>query len=221
MARRRHLSRKAAGKITGRKRKKTTTGHRTRKKTTAQIQAKPTIYGKVSFKSRLEARWAVFLDHHTCVADWVYEPRTWKDPKTNWMYTPDFLVKVGPIQVLLEVKPDMPSREYIENLGIFTPIMPHSLWVAFGDFYEGTPSLFSMAAKGLPPEPLTACGLFPFQEEAIQTAAAFRFDLPQTPPSFRRGVQGETMSHVKLWVKEERAKEKAKRTAQRKKKKGK
>jgi len=50
------------------------------------IQAKPTKYAGITFRSRLEARWAVFFD--AIDVRWEYEPETFS---TEWGdYTPDF-----------------------------------------------------------------------------------------------------------------------------------
>ena len=48
-----------------------------------------TEYGGFLFRSRLEARWAVFFD--TCGVDWEYEPEGY-DLGNGLMYLPDFLL---------------------------------------------------------------------------------------------------------------------------------
>lgn len=51
------------------------------------IKAKPTLYNAINFRSRLEARWAVFFDN--LGIDYDYEPETFKVPNGD-QYTPDF-----------------------------------------------------------------------------------------------------------------------------------
>ncbi len=49
-----------------------------------------TIYKGCKFRSRLEARWAVFFDN--CNADWEYEPEGY-DLGNGIYYLPDFLIR--------------------------------------------------------------------------------------------------------------------------------
>ena len=53
------------------------------------IKAIPTEYKGYRFRSRLEARWAVFFD--ACGADWEYEPEGF-DLGDGTYYLPDFLL---------------------------------------------------------------------------------------------------------------------------------
>jgi hypothetical protein len=69
------------------------------------MKAKPTVFAGVRFRSRLEARWAVFFA--ALGVRWEYEPET---PATN--YQADFLLPratCGPLWV--EVKPPLPGQE--------------------------------------------------------------------------------------------------------------
>ena len=43
---------------------------------TQEIQALPAVYKGIMFRSRLEARWAIFFDH--CGMKWEYEPQGYK-----------------------------------------------------------------------------------------------------------------------------------------------
>ena len=52
-----------------------------------EIQVLPTSYSGIEFRSRLEARWAVFFD--ACGVKWEYEPEGFK-MKDGTMYLPDF-----------------------------------------------------------------------------------------------------------------------------------
>lgn len=69
------------------------------------IQAIQTTYKGFRFRSRLEARWAVFLDE--LGADWTYEPEGF-DLEGTW-YLPDFLVKDW--NVWVEVKGTVPTDD--------------------------------------------------------------------------------------------------------------
>ena len=67
------------------------------------MNAIPTMYGGIEFRSRLEARWAAFF--HNIGWRWTYEPFDANG------YIPDFLVH-GPMPLLIEVKPALLEREY-------------------------------------------------------------------------------------------------------------
>jgi hypothetical protein len=51
-----------------------------------------TVYRGTTFRSRTEARWAVFFDHMGL--PWLYEPKTVTLPSGS-VYIPDFLVNYG------------------------------------------------------------------------------------------------------------------------------
>lgn len=62
------------------------------------IEAKPTTYNGVNFRSRLEARWAAFFD--ICDLKWIYEPVDFG------AWSPDFLVRdCNSLNYYSEVKP--------------------------------------------------------------------------------------------------------------------
>jgi hypothetical protein len=63
------------------------------------IKAKPTIYKGYAFRSRLEAKWARFFDLMKWT--WEYEPFD----LDGW--SPDFVIKGRPHDILVEVKPFM------------------------------------------------------------------------------------------------------------------
>lgn len=75
------------------------------------IKAIETVYNGYRFRSRLEARWAVFFD--TLGVKYEYETANLCDA-TGHRYLPDFLL---PDQyVWLEIKPVMPDEKYINRL---------------------------------------------------------------------------------------------------------
>ncbi|WP_442784058.1 hypothetical protein [Collimonas fungivorans] len=65
------------------------------------INAKPTMYQGISFRSRLEAIWAAYFNIHAI--KWRYEPRIWG--LKNWL--PDFALDAEFCNsyLLVEVKP--------------------------------------------------------------------------------------------------------------------
>lgn len=67
------------------------------------IQAKPTEYAGLLFRSRLEARYAAMLD--ILKADWEYEPDDFDG------YIPDFKIHVGKAFTYLEIKPGRTVEE--------------------------------------------------------------------------------------------------------------
>lgn len=153
------------------------------------INPKPTTYRGRKYRSRLEARWAVFLDHHPLVREWHYEPKTFRLPG-GWTYTPDFLFAVGPFAAFVEVKPLPPTEEYLAVLRRFVPLLRLPLLMGVGDFYKNTPRAYVLPKEGPPPkdaprlhqwEWLTGGG------PAVKSARHFRFDLPHDAPPHKRG----------------------------------
>ncbi|MBQ7220252.1 MAG: hypothetical protein IJS28_04650 [Synergistaceae bacterium] len=80
-----------------------------------RIKPLPAIYGNITFRSRLEARWAIFFDR--CGIKWEYRPVTFKlkvfkrQPEKD--YTPDFLLH----DLVGRVEGDL----FVEVLGKLTP----------------------------------------------------------------------------------------------------
>lgn len=84
--------------------------------TPAKIPSIDTIYKGYRFRSRLEARWAVFFDH--LKLNWVYEHEGYALP-SGW-YLPDFWfpdeyviveIKHGPQPTNAQGRPDFDTRE--------------------------------------------------------------------------------------------------------------
>jgi len=69
---------------------------------TARIKAIETRYAGCRFRSRLEARWAVFFD--TLGIAWEYEPEGFAT--SAGPYLPDFRIQVGGYPCWFEVKPE-------------------------------------------------------------------------------------------------------------------
>jgi len=74
------------------------------------IKAIETSYGGCRFRSRLEARWAVFFD--TLHIEWQYEPQGFATP--YGLYLPDFWLSV--YQYWVEIKGELPTQEEYNKL---------------------------------------------------------------------------------------------------------
>lgn len=83
-----------------------------RRRRARRDRSKRTWYKGVWFRSRLEARWAVFFD--TLKIDWEYEPerrviQKYKTKTKTTTYLPDFYLPV--YRLWIEVKPLKPRKE--------------------------------------------------------------------------------------------------------------
>jgi hypothetical protein len=88
-----------------------------------------TFYKGYRFRSRLEARWAVFLD--AVGASWEYEPEGYQMPG-NQRYLPDFLVH--------DVKGRSPKDLYIEVKGALTKMDLRKIETFAGQYCPRTPT---------------------------------------------------------------------------------
>ncbi|MFB7555347.1 hypothetical protein [Streptomyces brevispora] len=92
------------------------------------IQPIETRYAGHRFRSRLEARWAVFMDHMGI--PWDYEPQGYVVDGTP--YLPDFLVYPGQEgQFWLEIKGGFPTKDEVakaQGLAIGTEITAFVYW---------------------------------------------------------------------------------------------
>jgi len=173
------------------------------KKKPKTIKAKPTKYLGTLHKSRLEAKWHVFLDFHFMADAWAYEPKKFQDPETGWSYLPDFYVKFGNVfHFYLEIKPTMPDEDFIKDLVKFVPILPAPLLLCVGTFYKDEPVIHRLTLDGLGPEE-EINDVFFEAKDAIKAAQQCRFDLPESQmprPSFREAKGPTPMEHHKRWV---------------------
>lgn len=147
-----------------------------------QIQPKPTLYASVQFRSRLEARWAVFLDNQPNVLNWTYEPTTVSITKTGWTYTPDFLVKTfasGKLWVLyLECKPTLPSPGTLDDLRLASEYLDNGLVLLVNPMFgeEADEIIYCLFASGKS-YVFEIADLFPEHATALEAAMQYRFDL--------------------------------------------
>lgn len=92
------------------------------------IKAIETEYAGHRFRSRLEARWAVFFD--AAGIKWQYEPQGFEDTETGFRYLPDFYLPKLNGGVYFEVKGEKPDEEYVHSA---TGVTPRPLVFAVGD----------------------------------------------------------------------------------------
>jgi hypothetical protein len=85
------------------------------------IKAIETVYKGYRFRSRLEARWAVFMD--SLGVDWVYESEGFELDGGNTRYLPDFWIP-------LPTDSYSDSGEYSKQRGYWLEIKPKGLTIA-------------------------------------------------------------------------------------------
>lgn len=89
------------------------------------VQAIQTEYAGYRFRSRLEARWAVFFE--TLNLDWQYEPEGFKlnleDGGYTRRYLPDFLIRQGDTQIWVEVKGT--ESELVKSLPLYADMIDY------------------------------------------------------------------------------------------------
>jgi hypothetical protein len=76
------------------------------------IRATETIYNGYRYRSRLEARWAVFLDEMSVKYQYEVEGFDFGDTK----YLPDFYLSEQ--KLWLEIKPEKPSTEELNKASL-------------------------------------------------------------------------------------------------------
>lgn len=100
-----------------------------------------TVYDGYRFRSRLEARWAVFFN--AVNAEWEYEPEGFDLGKLGW-YLPDFFIKIRPEESILkkfpnagywcEIKGRTPTGEELQKLSAVAKYTKHH-----GYLLQGSP----------------------------------------------------------------------------------
>ena len=84
--------------------------HRGEGSVTMNIKAIPTNFLGIQFRSRLEARWAVFME--VCQVKWQYEPEGF-DLGDGVFYLPDFWLPR--LDCYLEIKPTRPDEDAMDK----------------------------------------------------------------------------------------------------------
>jgi len=93
----------------------------------------PTAYNGVTFRSRLEARWAVFFD--MLGVPWLYEQEGHQLP-SGW-YLPDFLLPRA--DVWIELKPTDPTPQQVQKCRELCAATARRVILAYGDFGSWLP----------------------------------------------------------------------------------
>jgi len=88
----------------------------------------PTKYNGCSFRSRLEARWAVFMDIMGIY--WEYEPDGYELDGVR--YLPDFYLKLQ--DVFLEIKPKYPTNDEEKKARLLAEFTKKQVFILFSDF---------------------------------------------------------------------------------------
>lgn len=102
-----------------------------------QIPSKPTVFSGIQYRSRLEARWAVFFT--SLKINFSYESIVFEQPGTEITYTPDFVIptRYKNTSFYIEVKPAYPTKQYIEFIQNFLTKKDLScLVITIGDFFQ-------------------------------------------------------------------------------------
>ena len=90
------------------------------------IRALPTNYNGIDFRSRLEARWAVWLD--AMKVKWTYEPEGFTDGTLS--YLPDFYLHKG--DSYIEIKPIDPTDDEIAKGWLVVKATKRNLYFCVG-----------------------------------------------------------------------------------------
>lgn len=93
------------------------------------LNALETSYAGCRFRSRIEARWAVFFD--AMAIRWEYEPQGFHLPSGN--YLPDFRLRFGDHHVWWEVKGKKPNRDEMELAWELYEETGSYVYIAHGD----------------------------------------------------------------------------------------
>jgi hypothetical protein len=108
-----------------------------------------TVYKGYRFRSRLEARWAVFFE--TCGKDWSYEPEGF-DLGDLGYYLPDFLVQYKNTPTWIEIKPKIYnfalSMLALAKMAKLSEITKTAGLVYFGDPLEFEGFIFPIFKEG-------------------------------------------------------------------------
>jgi len=133
------------------------------------IPAKETEFKGVLFRSRLEARWAVYFD--CCGYRWEYEPEL---KFRGWNYTPDFTVIGREGSGYWEIKPKRPNRDAYRKLIQLRERTGDDVFLAHGSFYqEEVPTVHQLVRVDGREYTIT----FSLRQKYCQLASKWRFDL--------------------------------------------
>lgn len=111
---------------------------------THQIRAIPTSYAGCSFRSRLEARWAVFFD--TLNIPWEYEPQGYVLSDGDW-YLPDFWLPS--LETWFEVKGPPPTENEKQRARLLAFGLDQRVVIFWGSFQARTTHKLEATNNGL------------------------------------------------------------------------
>jgi hypothetical protein len=102
------------------------------------VKAIETLYKGYRFRSRLEARWAVFFD--ALEIGWEYEPEGFELDDVGTRYLPDFRVESShyPPSCWFEIKPFSPSAEEQRRASVLAKESNQLAFIFSGDPYSPT-----------------------------------------------------------------------------------
>lgn len=155
----------------------------TRRRAKRQIAAKPTTYRGTTFRSRLEARHAIFYDELRIA--WEYEAETFTR-RSLGNYTPDFRISVacdyigGPnYKLFVEVKPIYPTPEYVRGLVRWQTLkIPTGIVLAVGGFWKAkVPDFYDPEDEGGLDLHTLLDRRRKTVERAVLAASRYRFDI--------------------------------------------
>ena len=92
------------------------------------IKAIPTKFKGYTFRSRLEARWAVFFD--ALGLRWEYEPEGFDLPGVGW-YLPDF--HLPDLYCWIEIKGEYPSSDEEAKVLALANVVSETAFIFFGE----------------------------------------------------------------------------------------
>jgi len=94
-----------------------------------KITAIPTLYNGISYRSRLEARWALYFD--LINYNFEYELEGYDLGRFGW-YLPDFYLINTKQNCYIEIKPTMPDKPYLRKLYEFAKLINDPFYIAVG-----------------------------------------------------------------------------------------
>lgn len=116
------------------------------------IPAKPTLFNGQMYRSRLDAKWAIFLHYltkDTTIPHSIrYEPVITIHYGGNPAWRADFEITVGGYLFFIEAKPIEVNLEFRRKLrdaqkSIWNRGLKADLFLMVGDFYNGIPEVFT------------------------------------------------------------------------------
>ena len=107
------------------------------------IKAIPTEYNGYKFRSRLEARYAVFFD--ALSIKWEYEPEGYEIATGVW-YLPDFFIPL--FDCFIEIKGPLPTQKELDNARLLSSVKPCVIFHGMPGEHPGTVYLWDFTDGG-------------------------------------------------------------------------